>query len=279
MQLRLILRELHQNRQQTMVLFLCIVLSVMGLTALGGFQANVREAKLRDARQLHAADIIVRSSFPLRPPMEDKLRAYASRPDVAETRVWEFYTVVRTMDESASLLSAVKVVESGYPFYGQVGLASGKSFGTALAPGHIIVEQSLLDRLGLEVGSRIFLGDQAMHIRDVVISEPDRPVTVFTLGPRIFVDARDRERLGLITQGSRVRYKALLRLPPTLEPETVQQDLWAAADAAQERVDTFRSADSRSKRFFDNLLFFLKLVGIFTLLLAGIGIQSAASTL
>ncbi len=212
---RLILRELRQNRQQTAVLFLCIVLSVVGLTALGGFQANVRDAMLRDARQLHAADIIVRSSFPFLPPMEEKLRAYVSRGDAAVTRVWEFYTVVRTMDESASLLSAVKIVEPGYPFYGQVQLASGKTFRTILAPGEIIVEQSLLDRLGLEIGSRIFLGNTAMIIRDVVVSEPDRPVTVFTLGPRIFVDARDRANLGLITQGSRVRYKALLRLPAT----------------------------------------------------------------
>ncbi len=279
MQLRLIIRELRQNRQQTTVLYLCIVLSVMGLTALGGFQANVREAMLRDARQLHAADIIVRSSFPFLPSLEAKIETYASRPNVDLTRVWEFYTVVRTMDESASLLSAVKVVEPGYPLYGQVELASGQSFGTVLAPGQIVVEQSLLDRLGLEVGNRIFLGDQAMRIRDVVISEPDRPVTVFTLGPRIFVNVRDRERLGLITQGSRVRYKALLRLPPALAPEDVQQDLWSAADAAQESVDTFRSADSRLKRFFDNLLFFLKLVGIFTLLLAGIGIQSVLAAL
>ena len=276
---RLIVRELHQNRQQTAVLFLCIVLSVVGLTALGGFQANVHQAMLRDARQLHAADIIVRSSFPFLPPLEEKLAALAVRPGVAMARVWEFYTVARTTKPSGSLLSAVKVVESGYPFYGRVVLASGASLHDVLAPGSIVVEQTLLERLGLAVGNRLQLGDAEMVIRDVVVSEPDRPVTVFTLGPRIFAHARDRQRMGLITQGSRVRYMALLRLPATLAPEAVQKDLEAAADLAQERVDTFRSADSRLKRFFDNLLFFLKLVGIFTLLLAGIGIQSVLTAL
>jgi putative ABC transport system permease protein len=276
---KLIVRELRQNRQQTTVLFLCIILSVVGLTALGGFQANVHQAMLRDARQLHAADIIVRSSFPFLPAMEEKLSGVTSQPDVSMARVWEFYTIVRTADESASLLSAVKVVEPGYPFYGQVVLASGNPFHNILSPGDIVVEQTLLDRLGLTIGSRLFVGDAEMIIRDVVVSEPDRPVTVFTLGPRIFVSELDRQRLGLITQGSRVRYKALLRLPAALSPEAVQQDLWSAADPAQERVDTFRSADSRLKRFFDNLLFFLKLVGIFTLLLAGIGIQSVLTAL
>ena len=276
---RLILREVRQNKQQTTVLFLCIVLAVVGLTALGGFQANVQQAMLRDARQLHAADVIVRSSFPFLPALEAGLAVYDARPDVATARVWEFYTVVRTLDAAASLLAGVKVVEPGYPFYGRVETASGTPFAEVLAPGAVVVEQALLDRLGLAVGDRIYLGDVAMLIRDVALSEPDRPVTVFALGPRIFVDARDRERLGLITQGSRVRYKALLRLPETLSAQAVQKDLLPKADPAQERVETFRSADSRLKRFFDNLLFFLKLVGIFTLLLAGIGIQSVLTAL
>ncbi|MDH3329214.1 MAG: FtsX-like permease family protein, partial [Desulfobulbaceae bacterium] len=40
-------------------------------------------------------------------------------------------------------------------------------------------------------------------------------------------------------------------------------------------VRTFRTAVSRVKRFFENFLFFLNLIGIFTLLLAGIGIQTS----
>ena len=41
------------------------------------------------------------------------------------------------------------------------------------------------------------------------------------------------------------------------------------------RVDTFRTADTGIERFYRNFIFFLALVGIFTLLLAGIGIQSS----
>jgi putative ABC transport system permease protein len=46
------------------------------------------------------------------------------------------------------------------------------------------------------------------------------------------------------------------------------------AGESRVRVETYKNADSRVKRFFDNLLFFLNLSGIFTLLLAGFGIQS-----
>ena len=51
------------------------------------------------------------------------------------------------------------------------------------------------------------------------------------------------------------------------------------AVGSQENVKTFRSANSRIKRFFENFLFFLNLIGIFTLLLAGIGIQTSLDAL
>jgi putative ABC transport system permease protein len=57
--------------------------------------------------------------------------------------------------------------------------------------------------------------------------------------------------------------------------QEIAADLKAVAVPDQQRIDTYRTARSRVKRFFDNLFFFLSLISIFTLLLAGIGIQSA----
>ena len=55
----------------------------------------------------------------------------------------------------------------------------------------------------------------------------------------------------------------------------IAEQLDVLAEPDIERVETFRTAESGVQRFFDNFLFFLSLIGIFTLLLAGIGIQSA----
>jgi putative ABC transport system permease protein len=46
-------------------------------------------------------------------------------------------------------------------------------------------------------------------------------------------------------------------------------------DPGRVRVETFRTADTGIERFYQNFIFFLAIVGIFTLLLAGIGIQSS----
>ena len=97
-----------------------------------------------------------------------------------------------------SLLAKLKIVHPGYPFYGQVVLRSGRQFDQVLTPGSIIVAPYLLDRLGLQVGDSLHVGSTTLKIADVVLQEPDQPVNLFLLGPRIFIAAPDIDRLDLV---------------------------------------------------------------------------------
>jgi putative ABC transport system permease protein len=114
-----------------------------------------------------------------------------------------------------------------------------------------------------------------LTIADVLLKEPDRPLSFYSFGPRIFVSIQDLAALDLLQKGSRIRYVNLLKVHDQSELNRIAGDLKTVADGVQERVDTFRTARSGIKRFFDNFLFFLSLIGMFTLLLAGIGIHSA----
>ncbi|MEZ4836113.1 MAG: hypothetical protein R2873_29635 [Caldilineaceae bacterium] len=193
---------------------------------------------------------------------------------MASARVWEFYTVVRLPNGEGSLLSNVKAVEPGYPFYGEVVLASGRPFADELSGGSVIVEQALLDRLGLAVGDLLEIGQATLPITDVVLVEPDRPVNFFDLGPRIFVASVDLDALDLVKPGSRVSYSTLLRVDDESRLDAVARSLAEARDVGQESIQTYRTAPSGVQSFFDNLIFFLSLVAIFTLLLSGIGIRN-----
>ncbi len=188
---------------------------------------------------------------------------------------WEFLTVVRLPAREDTLLADIKAVEPGYPFYGEVLLASGRDLAAVLTPGNVVVEAALLERLGVSVGDTLLIGAAALTIADVVTFEPDRPVNFFALGPRIFVAAADLDALDLIKPGSRVTYVTLLRVADENQLDRIAAQLVAARDVGQESIQTYLTAPSGVQRFFENLLFFLSLVAIFTLLLAGIGIQSA----
>ncbi len=212
-------------------------------------------------------------------PSSSQLELLTRQKTIESARFYEFYSVVRSASGNASLLANLKVVEPGYPFYGTVELASKRPFAAALTPGAAIVEQGVLDRLHLTLGDTLLVGSARLTIRDVVLAEPDRPVNFFALGPRIFIAAADLASLELLGKGSRVEYVALVKVHQEKRLAETVAKLRAALPNDAVQVNTYRNADSRVKRFFDNLLFFLDLIGIFTLLLAGIGIQSTLSAL
>ncbi|UCF90418.1 MAG: FtsX-like permease family protein [Desulfobacterales bacterium] len=270
-----ILRQISRSRKQAAIFVLGAALAIVTLVGVNGFATSIHRALLKDARTLHGADIIIRSNHEFSRALSNALARLAQTGAVAGARIWEFYSVVRTEDDQASLLAHLKVVEPGYPFFGKVKLRSRRDFARVLIGGQIVVAPEVLSRLRLKLGDRLHVGGARLTIADVVLQEPDRPTNFFSLGPRIFIAAADLQRLDLVHKGSRVRYIHLLKVDNPRHLNRLAHELEAAAEPGVERVTTFKTAESRLKRFFDNFLFFLSLIGIFTLLLAGIGIQSA----
>jgi putative ABC transport system permease protein len=276
---RFILRQIGNSRKQGVIFVLCVSLSLLILTSLGGFSSSVRSSMLKDARQLHAADIIIHSHYPFSGPLVQAVRAYEEQGAIRSALVYKFYSMARNPARKKSILSDLKIVEQGYPFHGTVKLASGREFPQVLTEGSIVVEQNLLARLQAGIGDALQIGSAMLTVADVVLEEPDRPVSFFSFGPRIFIAAADLEKLDLIRKGSRIQYDWLLKVSDPALVDRLAVELAAAAVEGQENVRTFRSAESRVKRFFENFLFFLNLIGIFTLLLAGIGIQTSLHAL
>lgn len=268
-------RQLNATRNQSAVFVLCVALSMVTLVALRGFGDSVDHALTRDSRALIAGDVRVESNYALAPAVTAAVEGLVQTGEATAARTYEFYSVVRRPAEDASLLSNLKVVDPAYPLYGAVTLASGRPLTDVLTPGHAVAEQALLDRLGVHVGDPLRVGETTLTIADVVLAEPDRPVNFFALGPRLLIGSADLDALQLVKPGSRVTYRWLLRATDPAAVDRIAAAISAAADPELVHVDTFRTAQTGVERFFRNFLFFLALVGIFTLLLAGIGIQSS----
>ena len=273
------IREITRSSKQAIVFCLCVALSLTSLTVFSGFSESVSRILLSDAKKLHAADIIVHSHDKLSNELESAISDQIRQGKIERSRYWEFYSMVRRMDDHASVLSLLKVVEKGYPFYGEIVLKSGRPFNEVLTPGQTVVEQSLLDRLGVDIGDTIKVGYTTLTIRDVVVSEPDRPANVFSFGPRVFVSSKDLDALGLIRTGSRITYVSLLKVADSRQIDAIAGRLKQFANPDRERVDTYLTARTRVKRFLDNFIFFLRLVGIFILVVAGMGIQNTLTAL
>ncbi|KPJ75789.1 MAG: hypothetical protein AMJ54_13975 [Deltaproteobacteria bacterium SG8_13] len=275
---RFILRDIIATRSQAAIFVGCVVLALVSLVAIGSFADAVNQAVLRDAKALHAGDVIIRSRQDFSAPLLDAVERLRQAGRVESVRYYEFYSVVRTERGERSLLCRIKVVGSAYPFYGNAELASGRRLADVLDKGRVLVEPALLDRLQIRPGDRLRIGMADLTVADALLKEPDRPVTIFSFGPRVMVSAEDLERLELLGKGSRIRYVLLLKVHDPDAVNRVAGELKGYADSAVERVDTYRTAQSGIQRFFDRFLFFLTFNGIFTLLLAGIGIYSSLTS-
>ncbi len=279
MNVRFLMREMMHSKSQAAIFVLCVALSLVSIVAINSFRRDVQRSIVSDARGLHGGDIIVHSHYEFSPALLQELATLGREKGIEVVRTWEFYSVARREDGRDSLFSNIKAVENGYPLYGKVELLSGRNFGSVLQPGKAIVAPALLQRMGLTVGDRLLLGESSFDIVDVVTGESLRPVDFFNFGPRIFVPAVDLGQMDLVKMGSRVQYEALLKIADHTQIDNVYARLQNRTIAGQERVDTYATAGSRVKRFFDNLLFFLSLISVFTLLLAGIGMQSSLAAL
>jgi len=279
MNIRFLIREIRHSKSQAVVFVLCVILSLISIVAINSFRRDVRQSIVSDARGLHGGDVIVHSHYDFSQPLQQELIALSLEKGIQNVRSWEFYSVARREDGRSSLFSNIKAVQKGYPLYGVVELGSGRDFSAVLQPGKVVVAKELLDRLGLAVGGRLLLGEASFEIVDVISRESLRPVDFFNFGPRVFVSANDLEQMNLVQKGSRVQYESLLKIADPGDIDNIAGRLQKKAISGQERVATSATASSRVKRFFDNLLFFLSLISVFTLLLAGIGMQSSLAAL
>jgi putative ABC transport system permease protein len=255
----------------------CIALGVAALVGVGTFATTLERTLGREARTLMGGDVELRSSRPLGAAASLELQRLRDRGALT-TEIRELVGMARNPREGTSTLVELKAVGPRYPLYGRAETVPSRPLSDLLTDGGALVEAPLLARLGVAVGDRLVVGAASVTIRGVVTREPDRAGGLFTLGPRVLVAGDALDATGLVRFGSRVRHRALLRLPEGTAAARVREDLARALDDPAVRIVAFDEAQSGLRRFFAQLTTYLGLVGLVSLLVGGIGVASAVRT-
>jgi len=279
--LRMAWRETRGAARHFAVLFGCVALGVAALVSVGTFAANLDRTLTREARALTGGDLELRAAQPLDPAARAAVGALV-RAGAVTTTVRELVAMTRLPARGATLLVELKAVERAYPLYGRVETAPPSPLDGLLADrgdaGGAVVEAPLLQRLGIAVGDPLVIGSARFIVTGVLVREPDRPVGLVTLGPRVIVAADALERTGLLQVGSRVRYRTLARLPAAVTARAAADDLARAIGDPSVRIAAFDESQPGLRRFFSQLATYLGLVGLASLLVGGVGIASTVTT-
>ena len=264
-------RELRSG--EVIVLLAAVALAVAALTAVGFLTDRIGRAVERQANEILAADLRLRSPDPV--PAE--WHELAAEYDLRSAETANFPSVVFAGDLSS--LATIKVVSEGYPLRGQVRVADDLFGEQRVAegvpePGTIWADGALMARLGAEVGDRISVGELDVTITAVLTYRPDQSIGFASLAPSLLLNMADLQPTGLVSDGSRVRYALLVA--------GMDDQVDAFYEAIEERLpDSVRSRNreegsDRANNAADRAQRFLALTAVISLLLSAVAIAMSA---
>ena len=269
--LRSLGRELRSG--EVIVLLSAVALAVGALTAVGFLTDRIGKAVARQANEVLAADLRLRSPEPL----PAQWRAAAERHDLQTAETQTFPSVVFAGDESS--LATIKAVSDTYPLRGAVRVAD-ELFGEQReadgipVPGTVWADGALMARLGVDVGDRIAVGESELRIAAVLTYRPDQSIGFASLAPSVLVNLVDLPATALVREGSRVGYALLVA-----GDEKAVDDFYAdVEDKLPESVRVRNSEDSseRATNASDRAQRFLSLTAVISLLLSAVAIAMSA---
>jgi putative ABC transport system permease protein len=255
------------------VLLFAVALAVAALTAVGFLTDRIGKAVARQANEVLAADLRLRSQEPI--PETWRVRAQEFNLQTAETNT--FPSVVFAGDLSA--LATIKAVSETYPLRGNVRV-SDALFGeqrivdNTPARGKAWADGALLARINADVGDRLTVGSLELEVSAVLTYRPDQSMGFASLAPSLLMNIEDIAASGLISEGSRVGYALLVAgnedavdaFDKAIQPDLPDAVRSSNREESSERA--YRAAD-RAQRF-------LSLTAVISLLLSAVAVAMSA---
>ncbi|HSY28737.1 MAG TPA: ABC transporter permease, partial [Burkholderiaceae bacterium] len=201
-------------------LLVALIVAVAALASVGFFVDRMRTGLVRDAHQLLGADVVIVADQPINPAWRSEAQQRGLQ--VAETVSFPSMALVGGGDAAVSQLASIKAVTSAYPLRGHLSLApiadpndvSGVATHQIPASGTVWVDEALLLKLNIAVGSSLKLGEAEFKVAQVIAREPDRGASFANFAPRVMLQLPDLAATKLIQNGSRVSYRLLVAGEP-----------------------------------------------------------------
>jgi putative ABC transport system permease protein len=268
--LKLLARDWRSGELTLLVMALFI--AVTAATAVSLLGDRLERTMTRQAAEFLGADLSVNGHQV--PPTQWQQQAHDLGLQSAVTA--EFSSML--VENEALLLVGVKAIPEGYPLRGALKTSSAteaiSETHAVPALGEVWVEPRVLVSLHLKLGDTLTVGERALRIMRLIEYEPDRRGDIYSLSPRVLINAADLAATRIVQPGSHVHYYSLFSGPPTaigrlkawLKPQL--QAGQHISDINEDRPE-LGNAIVRAERF-------LGLASIAVVLIAGVAIAMSA---
>lgn len=259
-------RELRGGIRGLRIVLACLALGVAAIAAVGTLRAAIEAGLVADGARILGGDLEVTVS---QRSLPQDARDWITRRGARVSEVVGMRAMA-IAENGERVLVELKAVDDAYPLYGSLVLAPEGG----LRAGEVAVERLVTERLGVEVGGTIRIGEARFRIGSVVVTEPDKVARPIILGPRALIRLADLEATRLIQPGSLVSYEYRIALPPGGSAARFADALRDAFPDGGWRIRAADAAVPGVNRFLDRAASFLTLAGLTALLVGGIGVAT-----
>jgi putative ABC transport system permease protein len=274
-------REMRGGLKGFRIFLACLVLGVAAIAGVGTLSSSITEGLRANGRVILGGDIDVR--LIQRPASVDEYEWLSAHGTIAEIETTR--AMVRVAGGDKATLSEVKAVDEKYPLFGALTLSAQtqnetveKLLAQKAGVFGALVEQGLIDRLSLQLGSQILIGELTLEVRGIIRSEPDKASQGMALGPRTIISEDALIQTELIQPGSLVRYHYRLDLNDDVSVADFREAAARDLPDAGWRIQDASNGAPGIKRFVDRVALFLTLVGLTALIVGGVGVGNAVRT-
>lgn len=281
-------RETRAAWRHFLYFLVCIAIGVGALTGVSLFGAQVERTVTKEARGLLGGDLEIRLTRHISPQGREILDSLMDR-GISFTHVSELVAMAAQTELSVvgqpTQIVELKAVEPAYPLYGSLRVEPDMDLRELLRRQEggcsgltcygVVVQESLLIRMGLALGDHLKIGEGRFVITGIVRTEPDRMANAFSLGPRVLMSQEGLRTSELIKIGSRVRERFLLKIPGNMPPNPLLYELRGRLASDSARVSSYREAQPQLKQSLDQLTRYLGLIGLTALFVGGLGVATS----
>ncbi|HEX2390106.1 MAG TPA: ABC transporter permease, partial [Casimicrobiaceae bacterium] len=276
--LRLVSRDWRAGELR--VLMAAIVLAVASVGTVGFFADRVKAGLAQQANLLLGADLMISGDRPLPSSYgeEARKRGLATSPAI------RFNSMVQQADAGAAsnaVLTDVKAVANGYPLRGAIALIETGSTARRDAQGipkrgEAWIDRRLADRLGVDKGARLAVGEATFTVSALVAQDPEIAGLTFAPGPKLLLNLDDVPATNLLQPGNRATWRLLIAERTAGDLERFQQ--WLAREIRPgQRVESVRDLRPEVRQTLERAERFLGLSALVAVLLAAVVVALTAS--
>ncbi len=271
--LNLSFRELRGSFNEFKIVFASIFLGVFIITAVGSISENLKSEINNKRAEMLGGNFELSTTYQEFPKNIKKwLEENGTTTQIIELRTMLSYN---SQSQIKRRIVELKAVDNNYPLIGKVVISPNQelklSLNTKKNTKNILIDKSLKDQLGINVGDLINLGKSKFKINGIIEKEPDRMFSFATFGPRVLLSTKSLIETGLLKAGSLIKYKI------KFIPNNKKINLVYLNDLVQGTNVTIRSIKNTTNNFnnfVERTSIFISLVGLITLLISGVGISN-----